>query len=476
MARESQGLQVLLIIFVMLAVILGVTTYLYNKRADEATKAAVAADAREKQAKQETADKQKECDVLKTFIGFPERSAEEIKKQFTEDMETYGNAKRLDTDADKANAGKPLFDPSTLYYSRLLAGMFKVIQDRSDELIRSRALVADLETRFKNREATKDDAIAALTAGYGKLDEQVKKIEGDFNSNQQATSDQNVALATKVADIKSRADKEKAAAAEDVTNAKKVVAARDKEIGDMAGEINRAARHEMDAPSGEITWVSLPNKLVWINRGRADALQRQTKFTVYSAESTNAAKAVKKGEVEVVKIEGDHSAQARILDDKLADPIMAGDKVFTPLWSPGQQNHFALTGIMNLDGDGRNQINIVRGLIEQSGGVVDCELDEQGKKQGQITADTRYVVVGDVPDKSSQEFMKNHGAILHDVDRYHVNIIKLPDFKQQMNYQKSSSVEHFGGATTSDVSRAANAAKKTPAPKAAATKSEDEGN
>ena len=142
-------------------------------------------------------------------------------------------------------------------------------------------------------------------------------------------------------------------------------------------------RQEMDVPSGEITWVSLPNKMVWINRGRADALQRQTKFTVYSAESTNAAKAVKKGTVEVVRIDGDHSAQARILEDKLADPIMAGDKVFTPLWSPGQQNHFALTGIMNLDGDGRNQLNVVRGLINQNGGEVDCWLDEQGHKQGQ---------------------------------------------------------------------------------------------
>ena len=50
MARESQGLQVLLIVFVMLTVVLGVTTYLYSKRADEATKAAAAAAASEKQA------------------------------------------------------------------------------------------------------------------------------------------------------------------------------------------------------------------------------------------------------------------------------------------------------------------------------------------------------------------------------------------------------------------------------------------
>ena len=41
--------------------------------------------------------------------------------------------------------------------------MHKVIQDRTDELVRSRGLVADLETRFKNREAAKDEAIETLT-------------------------------------------------------------------------------------------------------------------------------------------------------------------------------------------------------------------------------------------------------------------------------------------------------------------------
>ena len=170
------------------------------------------------------------------------------------------------------------------------------------------------------------------------------------------------------------------------------------------------------------------------------------------------------------------------LDDKLADPIMAGDKVFTPLWSPGQQNHFALTGIMNLDGDGRNQLGVVRGMINESGGKVDCELDEQGRKQGAITASTRYVVIGDAPDKSTPEFVKNHGDILRDAERYQVHKMTLVDFKQQMNYQKSSSVEHFGGGgASSDVGSAASGLKPgkaaAPAPKAApaASKSEDSG-
>ena len=156
---------------------------------------------------------------------------------------------------------------------------------------------------------------------------------------------------------------------------------------------------------------------------------------------------------------------------------MAGDKVFTPLWSPGQQNHFALTGIMNLDGDGRNQLNVVRELIDQNGGEVDCWLDEQGHKQGQITANTRFIVMGDAPDKSSTETIKNHGDILRDAEHYQVHKMTLPDFKQQMGYQKSSSVEHFGTSAPSVDAGKAPGAPKAPAkpPKAAAPKSDDSG-
>ena len=128
---------------------------------------------------------------------------------------------------------------------------------------------------------------------------------------------------------------------------------------------------------------------------------------------------------------------------------MAGDKVFSLLWSPGQQNHFALTGVMNLDGDGRNQFGVVRGLINESGGVVDCWLDEEGHKHGQITVATRYLVLGEPADNKSPEFIKNNGEIISDADHYHLQKLNLIDFKQQVNYQKTSSVEHFGSGASS---------------------------
>ena len=257
--------------------------------------------------------------------------------------------------------------------------------------------------------------------------------------------------------------------------AQKALNAARKEVTDAVKQLRgNDPDHMVDVPSGEITAVSLPTKTVWINRGHGDSLQQGIRFTVFAGESNNGALAVKKGVVEVNRIVADHQAECRIIDDKLHDPILSGDKVFTPFWSPGQQNHFALAGVMDLDGDKRNQIGVVVGLIRDYGGVVDCWLDEQGHRQGQITTSTQYLIEGDPTDKASPEVKNNNAAIERDADHYQLRRWTLAEFKQKMNYQKTSSVEHFGvGASTSDAEHAASAAKASRA-KAAATKAEDE--
>ena len=147
----------------------------------------MAADSREKQAEDATADKQKECDVLKKLIGFPERSTEEIEKQFAEDMADL----RQREEVGCRNPTSRCSTPDTLFYSRLLAGMYKIIQDRTDELIQSRADVADLQTQFKNREESKDDAI---TSRHGRLRQggrsRSRRPSTTFSSGQQATAEE----------------------------------------------------------------------------------------------------------------------------------------------------------------------------------------------------------------------------------------------------------------------------------------------
>lgn len=283
-------------------------------------------------------------------------------------------------------------------YSQMVVGLCKTLDDRTTELKKLRDAYATLETTFHNRELAKENAITALDKGFKEQTDRISKaIEDDKNhAIEVATRDEHsLSQATQAGQILTQKAGQSELAAE---AARKALKDKEKEMQPLIAKIRENDRPDPDPPSGEITWVSLPSKTVWINRGRADSLQRGIRFAVYAAESNTAAKAVEKGNIEVTRIVADHQAECRILDDKFADPMTANDKIFTAFWSPGQQNHFAVTGILNLDGDGHNQVNTAVGLIKNYGGVVDCWLDEQGHRQGQINpGTTQYVVQGDVP-------------------------------------------------------------------------------
>ncbi len=443
MARESQGLQISLIIFVMLCVILGVTTYIYHQQADTNLKATKAAEASVADAQKDKAAKEAECTELKRIIGMAERTTGDITEQFDKDMKSYSQN----------------FPGDVLFYSPLLARMKETIDDRTGQILKLKSTLQDLQGRFELREAAKDAQMTQLSGKFSEVDARVAKIQTDYNEavskTQADEANERATLETiKVASRTQVAKAETVAKAAQVANAET-----SKALKGTIEKIRGLERPNIDIPSGEIKWVNAGNHTVWIDRGRADSLERQIKFGVYSADSTDVAKAVRKATIEVTRIIGDHSAEARILDDKISDPIMPGDKIHTPLWSPGEQNHFALAGIMNLDGDGRNALGTVRGLITMNGGVVDAELDEQGNRTGEITANTRFLVLGETVDPKSSLY-KKYTDMINDADRLAVKHMPLSEFKQRMGYQKTSSIEHFGhGTTAGDVSKAASAAK-----------------
>ena len=155
-----------------------------------------------------------------------------------------------------------------------------------------------------------------------------------------------------------------------------------------------------EVADGRISWVN-QNGTVWINLGTADSLRRQVTFSVFDADLHDAAKASKKGSIEVTRLLGDHMAEARITNDDPTNPILTGDNIYSQIWHRGKKLHFALTGVIDIDGDGQSDMQLARDLIELNGGVVDAYLDDDGKVQGEITANTRYLVSGEAPEKSA---------------------------------------------------------------------------
>ena len=128
-----------------------------------------------------------------------------------------------------------------------------------------------------------------------------------------------------------------------------------KQAKDKAEQVKSLTKTTFESPSGKIRWVNQRERTVWIDLGRANALPRQLIFAVYSGNTQNVTSAAKKGGVEVSQILGDHLAEARIVDDNISDPLLPGDVVHTPLWTPGVREKFAFTDGMDIDGDGTNR-------------------------------------------------------------------------------------------------------------------------
>ena len=151
---------------------------------------------------------------------------------------------------------------------------------------------------------------------------------------------------------------------------------------------------------GDVRWVNQHQRVVWISLGRADSLQPRTTFSVYAAGTDQMTEVGKKASIEVTEVLGDHLAEAKILDDQTANPIVPGDRIFTPVWSLGEKRHFAIAGLIDLNGDGRfepAELQRLCTLIEMNGGVVDAPLDAEGKRRGKMTLDTRYLIEGKDP-------------------------------------------------------------------------------
>ena len=145
-------------------------------------------------------------------------------------------------------------------------------------------------------------------------------------------------------------------------------------------------------------------------------------------------------------------AEARITSDDPTNPILTGDNIYSQIWHRGKKLHFALTGVIDIDGDGKSDLQLARDLIELNGGIVDAYLDEDGKVQGEITANTRYLVSGDAPEKTWKvALQKGVQEMYKTASSLGVETITIAEFLSQMGYKPQDRMVQLGpGAKARD--------------------------
>jgi hypothetical protein len=245
----------------------------------------------------------------------------------------------------------------------------------------------------------------------------------------------------------------------------------------LTAELDEINRQSFDEADGSIVWVDVSARRVWINLGEVDGLRPRTSFSVYRKDHSGVGRGSRphaagpddiKGSIEVMRIMGPHQAEARILGDDIYNPIGKGDPIYSPLWSPGRGESFSIVGVMDLDGDGRSDRDLLHEIITASGAAVDNEVDDKGNlfingkpaedpTKPQLSERTKFVVKGKIADltstadKEEQAVISRINEIQREMDQQArergIRIVSLSDFLSFMGYKTQRRLFVPGGET-----------------------------
>jgi hypothetical protein len=480
MARDGQStaLQATVIVLTMLTVGLGVGTWLGYAEAQKASARATAAEDAVKKADMKVKEYGFAANAgLYMLRGVPDRATVDGAKAASD------SAKSGDANADSlktaAAAALTEYDQNIkMYtevapeggrdYTKLLAFAMTQINQRNvvvaDSRVRDAASAANLEQSQKSEQArakmAEDRATKAEADQKGERD----KFEADRAKYKE---DLKKVEAEKVAAVEQK-EKDLKQVRDELVGVKTLntqLAAKNAELTAKAkrlAEIERGGSPpQYEIADGELTAVSQREQLAWLNLGSADGLRPQMTFSVFAHDENRNTVDRMKGSIEVTKIHGPHLSEARILQPEnpaeksrlFTEPLLPGDKLFNPGWSPGQVLHFAIAGFIDTNGDGRSDRDRVRNILENAGAVVDAEVMDDGKVVGAPSVVTRYFIRGKdpretrMPGQSEEEAKKVYTAYSEMVTRcetYNVEQIDVTKFLAMMGWKEEQRTTELG--------------------------------
>jgi hypothetical protein len=417
--KPDQGLQIGLIFAVFFALIFAVATYIGFRSAGEAKQRADELARQKSDAESAQRNLQNENERYREMMGFRpvEDSLETVEKTFKEDMQRYAGT----------------FDESRHKYREILEYIYEENGRIAQRESQSKEREKDLKERLAAVEAEKDAQVSTFRTEMQQTKEDIARETSQFKSDRAALESAKAKLLENLDIQRTKFEAELARKNAETTELNDKLAKNERSISKLMEERQVEAR-SFEVPDGRIAWVN-QNGTVWINLGSADALRPQVTFSVYDTDQPDAANAEKKGSIEVTRILGEHMSEALVTADDARNPILSGDQIYSQVWHPGKQLRFAFTGFIDFDSDGRSDLQTARDLIALNGAEVDAYVDEKGAIQGQLSVETRYLVLGDRPtDVIKAAMSESYDRMGSDAAALGVETIGLDQFLNQMGY------------------------------------------
>lgn len=477
MARsESQGLQIAVILLTMCVVGLAISTWVYYQAADTSLKLKQTADSNAKAADDRLKKEVAKLAVYKYIVGdntVTEKDAEAI-KGMGGDATAEGFLKTYKTIAsgEAEKAATPEAKGALALPTYLTGGIAARNKQLGEAAIRETKLNNDIVVIDKRETGRTAEAEKGMQTAVADLAKERDAFNNDRAQFKKDLDDLKATIAQRdkqLKELKEKADKE-------ISDSRIQVANLEKDIENLRLKLANTSKvgPSFEAPDGQITWVNQRTRICYIDVGSGDGLTRQTTFSVYDHDENGVSSAKPKARIEVIRVTEPHLAECRIVEDEIKNPLLPGDKIFTPAWSPGQHLHFAINGGLDIDGDGRQDNDEVRAIIELNGGIVDSELKPNGEITGEITIQTRYLIRGKAPsDKDytgddAKKAFDNWSTMTGKAEKFGVEIIDITRFLNMMGWKAQERTTGLGGKKTASKRGAAESVKKSPAAEEAA--------
>jgi hypothetical protein len=434
-ARQDQGLVFTLITFVILFIIAFVAAYVGWKSYSDAQTQIVSLQ-EGKRADQAAVNTQTDLAIqMKTMLGVGENdSQEDVAETFKSDMTLYAGT----------------LEPGQQSYRNIIEYLAKENEAISAREASAKEELKGLKDRMLALESENEKKVAQYQGQMKAAEQDAASERAQHNKDRVSLEATKKQLQDNLAQQETRYEQQLAeinGQLKDLTD--KLTKSEDAKENLLA-EVSKSSE-SFEVPDGRISWIN-QDGTVWINLGAADSLRKQITFSVFDADAQDPAKTQQKGSIEVTRILGDHMAEAQITSDDLRNPVLTGDQIYSQVWHRGKSLRFALMGIIDLDGDGLNDMKLARDLIELNGGVVDAYVDDDGTIQGKISVNTRYLVRGDEPTGGNAGALQQGWTDMSNDARVNgVELITLDKFLNQIGYAPDDRVVQLGsGARSSD--------------------------
>ena len=419
-SRDNQTLQIIVIVLALAVIGLAVGLLLVNNARKTAVARAKDATSKATEARSAQRQLQEEANQYKQWMGYQEAdNFETLQKSFAEDMQRFGST----------------FDENSRFYRKILENIYEENQKLTQSEAAAKEQLKNLEQRLLAIEKQKDEQIAKFQKKTDQVEKDAAKQRTTFSQQYDAINKEKKEIAAQLDAQRRKLDEQTAAHQAAIKELEGKLAKLER-----LNAVLKSDRQQIDPfaqpADGVIRWVNQRYATVWINLGKADQLRPQVTFSVYDGDENDALSAKRKGSIEVTRILSDHMAEARITSDDPKRPIIEGDRIYSQVWNRGRQVGFAITGVIDLDNDGKSDLDLLKKIIEINNGKVDAVPGKDGAIDGEMTVDTRYLILGKHPEDARQGSLRKSWQTMSDeADTLGIETITLDQFLQLMGWQ-----------------------------------------